>query len=140
MSTADGETARTVPARRVYPLRRAGGKDFEAAGLPPHRAAASVFAVPSWFATRLVAPGVHLIAEPFHVNSYMVEGTESRVHVDTGLGVADIREAGDALSDRAPHAANTHHHFDHIGGNDRFQSIAVHELGVDLMAADRIPR
>ncbi|HEV8563834.1 MAG TPA: MBL fold metallo-hydrolase [Actinomycetota bacterium] len=70
----------------------------------------------SWFVTRSLDPGVHLIAEPFHVNSYLVEGSESRVHLDTGLGVADIREAGDRLSDRSPWVANTHHHFDHVGG------------------------
>ena len=87
-----------------------------------------------WFATRTLQPGVHLIAEPFHVNSFLVEGTESRVHIDTGLGVGDIRTAGDALSDREPWAANTHYHFDHIGGNALFDEIAIHELGVDLMA------
>jgi glyoxylase-like metal-dependent hydrolase (beta-lactamase superfamily II) len=92
-----------------------------------------------WFATREVSPGVHLIAEPFHVNSYLVEGTESRVHVDTGLGVTDIREAGDALSSRPPFAANTHYHFDHVGGNGRFDAIAIHERGVELVAADPDP-
>jgi glyoxylase-like metal-dependent hydrolase (beta-lactamase superfamily II) len=97
--------------------------------------AASVRAVSDWFVTRELARGVQLIAEPFHVNSYLVEGTESRVHVDTGLGVADIRDAGDELSARPPFAANTHYHFDHIGGNGRFDEVAIHELGVDLLAA-----
>jgi glyoxylase-like metal-dependent hydrolase (beta-lactamase superfamily II) len=100
---------------------------------------ARVWPVTSWFATRTIAPGVHLIAEPFHVNSYLVEGTESRVHLDTGLGIGDIRKAGDALSDRPPFAANTHYHFDHIGGNGRFDEIAIHELGRELMAADPYP-
>src|SRR5437762_6950215 len=80
--------------------------------------------VTGWFATREISLGTHLIAEPFHVNSYLVEGTGSRVHLDTGLGVADIREAGDALSGLPPFVANTHYHFDHIGGNGRFDSIA----------------
>jgi glyoxylase-like metal-dependent hydrolase (beta-lactamase superfamily II) len=97
--------------------------------------AASLRAVSDWFVTRELGPGFHLIAEPFHVNSYLVEGTASRVHLDTGLGVADIREAGDALSARPPFAANTHYHFDHTGGNGRFDEIAIHELGVDLLAA-----
>jgi glyoxylase-like metal-dependent hydrolase (beta-lactamase superfamily II) len=90
-----------------------------------------------WFATRTLHPGVHLIAEPFHVNSYLVEGTETRVHIDTGLGVADIRAAGDALSERSPWAANTHYHFDHIGGNGAFDEIAIHESGVDLAATQK---
>jgi glyoxylase-like metal-dependent hydrolase (beta-lactamase superfamily II) len=89
----------------------------------------------SWFVTRTLEPGVHLIAEPFHVNSYLVEGSESRVHLDTGLGVQDIREVGDRLSARSPWVANTHYHFDHVGGNASFDEIAIHELGADLIAA-----
>ncbi len=88
-----------------------------------------------WFATRELAAGVYLVAEPFHVNSYIVEGTEARVHIDTGLGVADIRAVGDRCSPLPPFAANTHHHFDHVGGNELFDEIAIHELGVDLLAA-----
>jgi glyoxylase-like metal-dependent hydrolase (beta-lactamase superfamily II) len=88
----------------------------------------------SWFVTRTLAPGVHLVAEPFHVNSYVVEGNDARVHLDTGLGVADIREAGDRLSERAPQVANTHHHFDHVGGNALFDEVAIHELGANLIA------
>ena len=88
-----------------------------------------------WFAVRTLEPGVHVIAEPYHVNSYLLEGKDSRVHIDTGLGVADIRAAGDALSPRSPVAANTHHHFDHVGGNALFEGIAIHELGVAALAA-----
>src|SRR5712691_5006802 len=88
-----------------------------------------------WFATRELAPGVFLIAEPFHVNSYLVEGAEARVHIDTGLGVADIRAAGDKYSNLPPFAANTHHHFDHVGGNLLFDEIAIHEVGVEFLAA-----
>ena len=89
-----------------------------------------------WFATRPLDDGVFLIAEPFHVNSFLIEGTAERVHLDTGLGVADIRAAGDALSHRPPSVANTHHHFDHVGGNHLFDRIAIHELGVDLLGKD----
>jgi glyoxylase-like metal-dependent hydrolase (beta-lactamase superfamily II) len=88
----------------------------------------------SWFVTRTLGPGVHLVAEPFHVNSFVVEGNDARVHLDTGLGVANIREAGDRLSDRAPRVANTHHHFDHVGGNALFDEVEIHELGADLIA------
>ena len=88
-----------------------------------------------WFVTRELGLGVWLVAEPFHVNSFLVEGTESRLHIDTGLGIADIREAGDDLSERTPRVANTHHHFDHVGGNARFDEVAIHRLGAALLAA-----
>lgn len=97
--------------------------------------AATVRPVSDWFVTRELGPGVHLIAEPFQVNSYLVSGTEARAHLDTGLGVADIRAAGDALSSSSPFAANTHYHFDHVGGNGRFDEVAIHEAGVELLAA-----
>jgi glyoxylase-like metal-dependent hydrolase (beta-lactamase superfamily II) len=104
-------------------------------GLNPPRCT-TVPRVTDWFATRPLDDGVFLIAEPFHVNSFLVEGSDERVHLDTGLGIADIRAAGDALSDRPASAANTHHHFDHVGGNTLFERIAIHELGVALLAQD----
>ena len=38
-----------------------------------------------WFDVRRLAPGVHLIAEPGHVNSFLIEGSERAVLLDTGL-------------------------------------------------------
>jgi glyoxylase-like metal-dependent hydrolase (beta-lactamase superfamily II) len=93
-----------------------------------------------WFASRPLDDGVWLIAEPCHVNSYLVEGSDARAHIDTGLGVANIRAVGDALG-RAPlaMAANTHHHFDHVAGNPSFDEIAIHEAGADLLARGTEP-
>ena len=86
--------------------------------------------------TRPLDEGVWLIAEPCYVNSYMVEGSDARMHIDTGLGVADIRAAGDALS-AVPtvRAANSHHHFDHVAGNLLFDEVSIHEAGSVLLAA-----
>lgn len=52
----------------------------------------------SWFDVRELAPGVHLIGEPGHVNSFLVEGSERAVLLDTGLGVADIRAVATRLT------------------------------------------
>ena len=75
-----------------------------------------------------------LIAEPCHVNSYLVEGPEARLHIDTGLGVSDIRAVGDGLS-AAPAArvANTHRHYDHVGGNSGFDDVAIHHAGAETL-------
>ncbi len=88
-----------------------------------------------WFSTRPLDEGVWLIAEPCHVNSYLVEGPDARLHIDTGLGVSDIRAVGDGLS-AAPLArvANTHRHFDHVGGNPAFDDVAIHHAGADTLA------
>ena len=88
-----------------------------------------------WFSTRPLDEGVWLIAEPCHVNSYLVEGSDVRLHIDTGLGVSDMRAVGDGLS-AAPAArvANTHRHYDHVGGNSGFDDVAIHSAGADALA------
>lgn len=90
----------------------------------------------SWFSTRPLDDGVWVIAEPCHVNSYLVEGAEARVHIDTGLGVSDIRAVGDELSGApAARVTNTHRHYDHVGGNPAFDDVAIHHLGAAALAA-----
>ena len=89
-----------------------------------------------WFSTRPLDAGVWLIAEPCHVNSYVVEGADVRLHVDTGLGICDIRAVGDGLGIATDVlVANTHRHYDHVGGNPGFDDVAIHHAGADALAA-----
>jgi len=106
-------------------------------------AAASTVAAPDWsapyprrdwFDVRRLAPGVHLIAEPGHVNSFLIEGSERAVLLDTGLGVADIRAVAESLSGKPLQIVNSHYHFDHSGGNRLFSDIAIHRSGAELLA------
>ncbi|HWF52552.1 MAG TPA: MBL fold metallo-hydrolase [Solirubrobacteraceae bacterium] len=92
--------------------------------------------VDDWFYTRQLAPGVWLIAEPQHVCSYLVEGSERSVLLDTGLGVRPIRPVAEALASSPVEVVNTHYHFDHIGGNHEFERISIHEIGAPLIEAD----
>jgi glyoxylase-like metal-dependent hydrolase (beta-lactamase superfamily II) len=89
-----------------------------------------------WFYTRPLAPGVWLIAEPQHVYSYLVEGSERSVLLDTGLGVSPIRPVAEALVGSPLEVINTHYHFDHVGGNHEFERISIHELGAPLIEAE----
>jgi glyoxylase-like metal-dependent hydrolase (beta-lactamase superfamily II) len=82
-----------------------------------------------WFATRELERGVWLVAEPAHVNCFLVAGRERAVLIDSGLGIADVRSIVESLTDLDVMVANTHHHWDHVGGNDRFSDVAIHELG-----------
>jgi glyoxylase-like metal-dependent hydrolase (beta-lactamase superfamily II) len=88
-----------------------------------------------WFYTRPLARGVWLIAEPQHVYSYLVEGSERSVLLDTGLGVRPIRPVVEALVRSPVEVVNTHYHFDHIGGNHEFERISIHEIGAPLIEA-----
>jgi glyoxylase-like metal-dependent hydrolase (beta-lactamase superfamily II) len=88
-----------------------------------------------WFATRELERGVWLVAEPVHVNCFLVAGRERAVLIDSGLGIADIRPIVESLTDLDVMVANTHHHWDHVGGNDRFSEVAIHELGEEHLRA-----
>lgn len=82
-----------------------------------------------WFAVDRLAPGVWRLAEPGHVCSWLVEGDERAALIDTGCGIAPIRPVVESLTERPVLVVNTHHHFDHVGGNHEFDEIAIHELG-----------
>lgn len=90
----------------------------------------------SWFYTHEPFPGVWLIAEPQHVYSWLVEGDERAVMLDTGLGIEPIRPVAEAVARKPVFVVNTHYHFDHIGGNHEFENIAIHEFGADLITSE----
>jgi glyoxylase-like metal-dependent hydrolase (beta-lactamase superfamily II) len=93
----------------------------------------------AWFYTRQVQPGVWLIGEPQHVYSWLVEGSERAVLLDTGMGILPIRPVAEALTARPISVVNTHYHFDHIGGNREFEDVSIHEIGAPL-AEQEVPR
>jgi glyoxylase-like metal-dependent hydrolase (beta-lactamase superfamily II) len=87
----------------------------------------------SWFDVRPLAAGVTLIAEPGHVNNFLVVGEDRAVLLDTGLGVADIRSVAEGLAGKPLSVVNSHYHFDHSGGNRLFDEIAIHRSGAELL-------
>ncbi|MCM1543061.1 MAG: MBL fold metallo-hydrolase [Blautia sp.] len=58
---------------------------------------------------------------------YLLCGTEDAILIDTGLGVASIKNIVDSLTLLPVTAVTTHVHWDHIGGHKYFGDIAVHE-------------
>lgn len=89
----------------------------------------------TWFRVAPLEPGVHLVGEPGHVNSWLIRGEERSVLLDTGLGLADISAAVAELCPEEPLVVNSHVHFDHVGGNELFADVAMHELGPRWIAA-----
>lgn len=84
----------------------------------------------SWFVPVPVRRGIWLICEPGHVQSYLVEGDERAVLIDTGTGIAPIAPVARGLTERPIDVVLTHNHFDHIGGNGDFARLAIHPAGV----------
>jgi len=91
---------------------------------------------PGWFSARETGPGVHLIAEPGHVNSYLVVGDSLALLYDTGMGIGDIGREVRALTGLPLLVVNSHHHYDHRGGNASLageaKEFAAHTAGADL--------
>jgi glyoxylase-like metal-dependent hydrolase (beta-lactamase superfamily II) len=85
-----------------------------------------------WFAVTNPEPGIFTIEEPLHdekVKSALVVGRDRALLIDTGMGVGDIRELIESLTDRPITVVNSHAHWDHVGGNHRFadREIWIHE-------------
>jgi glyoxylase-like metal-dependent hydrolase (beta-lactamase superfamily II) len=87
-----------------------------------------------WFEVAPLAPGVRLVAEPGHVNCFLIEGQKSAILFDTGLGILDIRQLVEGVTDKPVLAVNSHYHFDLTGGNRYFKEFAIHRIGGPLVA------
>lgn len=102
----------------------------------PHRRGREFAAAAAeWFRVAPLEPGVWLVAEPGHVNSWLIRGSERDLLFDTGLGLADVSAAVAGVCPREPEVVNSHVHFDHVGGNELFSSVAMHELGPQWIEA-----
>jgi glyoxylase-like metal-dependent hydrolase (beta-lactamase superfamily II) len=89
-----------------------------------------------WFNARKVEPGVHIIEESYQVEqvkSYLVEGSERAVLIDTGCGVGDLRRLVESLTSLPILVVNSHAHWDHIGSNHQFDGIWIHEAEADVL-------
>jgi glyoxylase-like metal-dependent hydrolase (beta-lactamase superfamily II) len=92
-----------------------------------------------WYHVSQIAPGVYCLAEPSHVNSFLVVGTERAALIDTGLAVGDLAGCVRSITKLPIVAVNTHYHHDHTGNNWRFDDIAIHERGVQPLSVDTDP-
>jgi glyoxylase-like metal-dependent hydrolase (beta-lactamase superfamily II) len=91
---------------------------------------------PPWFATRPLGDGVHVLAEPGHVNSFLVLGDELALLFDSGMGIGSILSEVREITPLPLLVINSHHHYDHRGGNAELAphavDIAVHPAGLTL--------
>ena len=92
----------------------------------------------SWYASRRVSDGVTLIWEQ-HVspdlrcNIWHVQGRDSDLLVDSGLGLVSLREQVSALSGRPVLAVASHTHFDHIGCHHEFEQRLCHPAEAEVL-------
>lgn len=88
----------------------------------------------SWFEVRDLGEGFFLIAEPGHINSFLVLGSERALLFDTGMGIAPISAVVSGLTDLPLIVVNSHDHLDHRGGNADLVAHAAQLQVQDLCA------
>ena len=89
---------------------------------------------------RDLAPGVHVITELNYVHSYLVEGQDWALLVDSGMGVGDIKAVAGEITERPLIVVNTHAHWDHIGGlRDILEANKGAEVYLPASSGGKIP-
>ncbi|MGB8492671.1 MAG: MBL fold metallo-hydrolase [Bacteroidales bacterium] len=80
-----------------------------------------------WFTTSQPGNGVTVIADHNNAdNMYLVQGSDSAMLIDTGLGNADLSKFVRKLSSKPLIVINTHAHPDHSGSNYQFEKVFIH--------------
>lgn len=94
-----------------------------------------------WFERREVAEGVIRLTEPhalplIRANLYLVRGRDRDMLVDSGLGIASLRDELAGLVERPLVAVATHRHYDHVGGLHEFpEEVVAHRDDADAIVS-----
>lgn len=90
-----------------------------------------------WFTVEELDNDSYIISEYNHweeTHCYLLLGTNKAVLIDTGLGVSNIRDVIDKLTQLPISVITTHAHWDHIGGHHLFEDISIHALEADWLS------
>lgn len=79
-----------------------------------------------WFTIKELGPGVRVISDHGADNIYLIEGTDSALLVDTGLGSADLAAYVKKLTSRPLITVISHGHPDHAGSDYQFREVYIH--------------
>ena len=95
-----------------------------------------------WFESKRISDEITLLWEPHVVplmrcNIWHVRGRDRDLMIDTGMGIASLREAAQHLLQNNVTAVATHTHSDHVGGHHEFAHTLVHELEADNLRSPR---
>lgn len=92
----------------------------------------------SWFATNKINDSLYRINEVHYwewnrANLWLIKGQTQDLLIDTGLGVASLRQHIASLIDKPLLAIASHIHFDHAGGIHEFDQIAIHPAEAEAL-------
>ncbi len=95
---------------------------------------------PRWFERKTFSDGITLLWEP-HVhpmlrcNIWHVRGRHRDLVIDTGMGIASLRDAARDLFEEPLAAVATHSHLDHMGGMHEFDCRLCHAAEAPFFTA-----
>jgi glyoxylase-like metal-dependent hydrolase (beta-lactamase superfamily II) len=100
--------------------------------------------VDKWFRRKSVGDGITLIDEPYvhpflRCNIWHVAGRSVNLLVDTGLGIASLRDEIQDLNDKPLTVVATHIHYDHVGSLHEFEHRVMHPIEAPRMEDYREP-
>ena len=92
----------------------------------------------NWYKRRTYNNGVLGIFEPFvspdvRCNIWLIYGREKNLLIDSGLGVASLRDFIEEQTQKPLLCAATHTHFDHVGCHHEFETCLVHESEAPIL-------
>ncbi|SAL56574.1 hydroxyacylglutathione hydrolase [Caballeronia terrestris] len=95
-----------------------------------------------WFELKRISDEITLLWEPHVVplmrcNIWHVRGRDRDLMIDTGMGIASLRDAARHLLQKDVTAVATHTHSDHVGGHHEFEHTLVHELEAENLRSPR---
>lgn len=85
----------------------------------------------AWFSIDKIDYNTHILSEYRHweeTHCYLLEGEESALLIDTGLGISNISSEVKKLTDKPVAVVATHIHWDHIGGHKYYPVFYAHEV------------
>ncbi len=91
-----------------------------------------------WFTIEKIDNATYVISEYKHweeTHCYLLVGTHTSLLIDTGLGVGNIKNVVDSLTDLPVKVVTTHAHWDHIGGHKHFKNIGIHDTEKNWLAS-----
>jgi glyoxylase-like metal-dependent hydrolase (beta-lactamase superfamily II) len=91
-----------------------------------------------WFAMERLSAGVtliweHQIKREYGANIWLVKGRDRNLLVDSGFGLASLRENIPELNAKPIIVIATHSHCDHIGGLHEFANCRIHEAEANIV-------
>lgn len=92
-----------------------------------------------WFTIDKIDKDTHIISEYRHfeeTHCYLLEGSNSALLIDTGLGIGNISEEVKRLTDKPVAAVATHIHWDHIGGLQYYPEFFAHEAELNWLSGE----